>query len=50
MFNVILNAIKFAVKRGKFFTAFLILAVILLGGLLVIVKGTAISPFVYTLF
>ncbi len=50
MWSIILNALKFAVKRGKYFTAFLILLVFFLGGLFVIVKGTAISPFVYTLF
>ena len=50
MFKILMNAILFAVKRGKVFTAVLIVLTVLLGGILIIIKGTAISPFVYTLF
>ena len=36
--------------RKKFWLAPIIIVLMLLGGLIVLVEGTAIAPFVYTLF
>lgn len=41
---------KFLKVRKKFWLAPMILILVLVGGLLVLAKGTAIAPFVYTLF
>ncbi len=36
--------------RKKFWLAPIILVLLLLGGLLVLVQGSALAPFIYTLF
>ena len=36
--------------RKKFWLAPIIIVLLLLGGLIVFVEGTAVAPFVYTLF
>lgn len=36
--------------RKKFWLTPIILTMVLIGGLLVLAKGTAVSPFIYTLF
>jgi hypothetical protein len=40
----------FMKERKKFWLAPLILLMLLLGGLLVVAQGSAIAPFIYTLF
>ena len=37
-------------ERKKFWLAPIILVMVLLGGLLVLAQGSAIAPFIYTLF
>ena len=41
---------EFLRARKKFWLAPIILIMALLGGLLVVAQGTAIAPFIYTLF
>ena len=40
----------FMKHRKKFWLAPIILIILLLGGLLVVTQGSAIAPFIYTLF
>jgi hypothetical protein len=37
-------------ERKKFWLLPILLTMLLLGGLLVLTKGTAVAPFIYTLF
>ena len=37
-------------ERKKFWLAPIIIVLLLLGGLIVMVEGTAVAPFIYTLF
>ena len=37
-------------ERKKFWLAPMILVMVLLGGLLVLAQGSAVAPFIYTLF
>ena len=41
---------KFMAVRKKFWLAPIILMTVLLGGLLVLAKGSIVAPFIYTLF
>jgi len=41
---------RFMKVRKKFWLLPLVLVMVLVGGLLVAVQGTAVAPFVYTLF
>ena len=41
---------KFMRVRKKFWLAPILIVLFLLGGLLVMVQGTAVAPFIYTLF
>ena len=41
---------RFMKARKKFWLIPILFAMFLLGGLLVLVKGSAIAPFIYTLF
>lgn len=41
---------QFMRVRKKFWLLPILLVMILLGGLLVLVKGSAVAPFIYTLF
>ena len=41
---------RFMKARKKFWLIPILLAMFLLGGLLILVKGSAIAPFIYTLF
>jgi Family of unknown function (DUF5989) len=41
---------RFIRVRKKYWLAPIILVMLLLGGLLVLAKGSAIAPFIYTLF
>lgn len=40
----------FTVERKKFWLAPLIIVLMLLGGLIVMTQGSAVAPFIYTLF
>jgi len=40
----------FLKARKKFWMAPLLLAIIFLGGLVVLTQGTAVAPFIYTIF
>lgn len=40
----------FMKERKKFWLAPIIIVLLLIGGLLVVVQGSAIAPFIYTLF
>ena len=37
-------------ERKKFWLAPIIIVLVLLGGLIVLAEGTAVAPFIYTLF
>ena len=37
-------------ERKKFWLAPIIIVLVLLGGLIVLVEGTAVAPFIYTIF
>ena len=41
---------KFMVVRRKFWLAPIIVMTVVLGGLLILVKGSVVAPFIYTLF
>jgi hypothetical protein len=41
---------SFLLARKKFWLIPIILAMVLLGGLVVLTKGSAVAPFIYTLF
>lgn len=41
---------KFLKARKKFWLLPIMLVLVLLGGLLVMVQGSAVAPFIYTLF
>ena len=45
-----LEYILYLIKRGKIFLIPLFLAIALFGILLVFAKGSAVAPFIYTLF
>lgn len=48
--SVLIELIQFIRVRRKLFLAPVLLMMVLLGGLLVAVQGSAIAPFIYTLF
>jgi hypothetical protein len=41
---------RFLMSRKKYWMLPLIIMLVMIGGLLVIVQGSAIAPFIYTLF
>jgi hypothetical protein len=41
---------SFMRERKKFWLAPIIIVLLLLGGLIVLTEGTAVAPFIYTLF
>jgi hypothetical protein len=41
---------SFLLARKKFWLLPIILAMVVLGGLVVLTKGSAVAPFIYTLF
>lgn len=41
---------KFLMKRKKFFLLPILLVLVLFGGLIVLSQGSAVAPFIYTLF
>ncbi len=50
MFELLQDLWAFMRERKKFWMAPLILLMLALGGLLVLAQGSAIAPFIYTLF
>jgi len=48
--NLIIELWRFMRVRKKFWLLPILLVMLLLGGLLVLAKGSAIAPFIYTLF
>lgn len=50
MLGLVKELWAFARARKKFWLLPLILVMVLIGGLLVLAQGSAIAPFIYTLF
>lgn len=50
MMDLISDLWSFMRERKKYWLAPIILLMVLLGGLLVFAQGSAIAPFIYTLF
>ena len=41
---------EFMMERKKFWLAPILMVMLLVGGLIVLTQGTAVAPFIYTLF
>lgn len=50
MFELLTDLWQFMRARKKFWLAPIILVMLLLGGLIIFAEGSAIAPFIYTLF
>ncbi|MCG3187134.1 MAG: hypothetical protein IOMNBAOH_01731 [Rhodocyclaceae bacterium] len=50
MIELLSDLLKFMHERKKFWLAPIIIVLVLLGALLVLLQGSAIAPFIYTLF
>lgn len=50
MLDLLVDLWSFMKERKKFWLLPIILILLLLGGLLVLAQGSAIAPFIYTLF
>jgi len=50
MLDLLKDVWGFMIERKKFWLAPIILVMILLGSLIVLTQGSAIAPFIYTLF
>jgi len=50
MFDLLKDLWGFMKERKKFWLAPIIIIMVLLGGLIVLTQGSAIAPFIYTLF
>ena len=50
MFDLLKDLWGFMKERKKFWLAPIIFIMLLLGGLIVLTQGSAIAPFIYTLF
>ncbi len=50
MFDLLKDLAGFMAERKKFWLAPIILVMVLLGALLVLGQGSAVAPFIYTLF
>ena len=48
--NLVIELWRFMRVRKKFWLLPIFLVMLLLGGLLILAKGSAIAPFIYTLF
>lgn len=48
--NIIKELIAYLRVRKKFWLLPILLVLFLLGGLIVVVQGSAVAPFIYTLF
>ncbi len=50
MIDLLVDLWGFMKERKKFWLAPIIIIMLLLGGLLVLTQGSAVAPFIYTLF
>ncbi len=50
MFELLEDLWSFLRERKKFWLLPIILVMVLLGGMLVLAQGSAVAPFIYTLF
>jgi hypothetical protein len=50
MLDLISDLWQFMRERKKFWLAPIIMVMLLLGGLIVLAQGSAVAPFIYTLF
>ncbi|HMN91999.1 MAG TPA: DUF5989 family protein [Hydrogenophaga sp.] len=50
MLELLKELIAFLKVRKKFWMLPIILVMLLIGGLLILAKGSAVAPFIYTLF
>ena len=50
MLEFIKDLFSFMRERKKFWLAPIIIVMVLLGGLLILAQGSAVAPFIYTLF
>lgn len=50
MFELLQDLWQFMRVRKKFWLAPIIVVLLLLGGLIVLAQGSAVAPFIYTLF
>jgi hypothetical protein len=50
MWDLIKDLIGFMSARKKFWLAPILIVLLLLGGLIVLSQGSAVAPFIYTLF
>jgi hypothetical protein len=50
MLELLKDLWEFMKERKKFWLAPIIIVLLLLGGLLVLTQGSAVAPFIYTLF
>jgi hypothetical protein len=50
MLDLLKDLWQFMKERKKFWLLPIILVLVLLGGLLVLAQGSAVAPFIYTLF
>jgi len=48
--SLFVDIVRFLAKRKKFWLWPLMLVVLLIGGLVVVTQGSAVAPFIYTLF
>ena len=48
--NFIKELIGFVIKRGEYWLIPLLILFVLLSGIIVLTQGTAIAPFIYTIF
>ena len=50
MFEFLIDLWDFMRVRKKFWLAPIIIVLLLLGGLILLAEGTAVAPFIYTIF
>ena len=50
MVDLVVDLWHFMRQRKKFWLAPIVLLMLLLGGLIVLAEGSAVAPFIYTLF
>lgn len=50
MFEMLRDLWDFMRERKKFWLAPIVIVMVLLGGLIVFAEGSAVAPFIYTLF
>lgn len=50
MFDFVKDLWMFMRERKKFWLAPIVIVMVLLGGLIILAQGSAVAPFIYTLF